>query len=186
MPRLKLLALSPRVCAEHRDIIPSLLIKWKNLEGLKLGDLTFVDQILEPIPIHLPKFASLDLRNCSVSGEAAAAIVSHVPKLKHLSMTQSIVKKEYVILIMQGCKQLEILDVRSCIGFEEDDEDILRLSSGIKYFQCHGSKAIDDELYEQIKLLSVAMAEVLLMTDIDVDASDSDDEYETDQDEDRL
>ncbi|XP_017245809.1 F-box protein FBW2 [Daucus carota subsp. sativus] len=120
-------------CCHH--VIPSLIIKWKNLEALKLGNPIFINDILEPIPIAL-----LDLRNCSVGGEAAAAIVSHFPKLKRLIMNESIVNKEDLLLIMQGCKQLDHLHVRNCSGFDEGDEDILRLSSGIKHFMSDGSK----------------------------------------------
>ena len=136
LPELRTLALSSSVCEEHGDgLIPSLIIKWKNLEALKLGNPIFINDILEPIPIAL-----LDLRNCSVGGEAAAAIVSHFPKLKRLIMNESIVNKEDLLLIMQGCKQLDHLHVRNCSGFDEGDEDILRLSSGIKHFMSDGSK----------------------------------------------
>ncbi|KAK1353759.1 hypothetical protein POM88_052124 [Heracleum sosnowskyi] len=45
---------------------------------------------------------------------------------------------------MRGCKELECLHVRDCIGFNENDEDILKLSSSIRNFRCDGSTLYDD------------------------------------------
>lgn len=185
LPNLKMLVLSSRVSVEHRDIIPSLIMKFKNLEGLMLGNAYFVKDILELIPIHLPKFALLDLRNCFVGGEAAAAIVSHVPKLKVLIMDQATLDREDLLLIMQSCKQLERLHVRNCMGFAEDDEQILRLSSGIKDFQCSGSKGMDEH-FQLVKDVNNACLE---FTKKDVyrsifKAADGVDGYEWDMDED--
>ena len=45
-----------------------------------------------------------------------------------------------LLLILMGCKELVFLDGRNCNGF---DEEILKLSSVIKNFQCDGSTSKD-------------------------------------------
>lgn len=145
-------AMTYGVCMEHKDIIPDLIVKWKNLEGLILGCISCVKDILQPVHIHLPSFSGLRFITNNVDGETASAIVSLVPKLKRLIINQAKLKREDLLLILQGCKELEYLDVRNCTGFDQDDEEILRLSSGIKNFQCDGSKAKDplDFLTDQL------------------------------------
>ncbi|KAK1353739.1 hypothetical protein POM88_052104 [Heracleum sosnowskyi] len=71
-------------------------------------------------------------------------IVKLLPKLKRLYMDGADLSKENLLLIMRGCKELECLNVRDCIGFKENDEEILKLSSSIRNFRCDGSTLYDD------------------------------------------
>lgn len=69
--------------------------------------------------------------------------MSQLPKLKYLTINHVTLQKKNLLLILQGCTEVEFLDVRNCIGFDEDDGEILKHSSFIKSFQCDGSKAQD-------------------------------------------
>ena len=129
------------LCRNHSDIIPSLMVKWKNLEFLSLGDSSSTIQILEHICSNLPNLSGLSITDGYIDHETALAIVSLAPKLKYLVLEGAELDKENLVLILQGCKQLVKLDVRNCIGFDADDEDISKLASGIKNFLCAGSIA---------------------------------------------
>ncbi|KAK1403853.1 putative F-box/LRR-repeat protein 23 [Heracleum sosnowskyi] len=162
-PDLKMLFLPYGVCMEHKDIIPNLIVKWKKLESLLLGCITCVKEILELIHIHLPSFICLCLTNGDVDGETASAIVSLIPNVKCLFINQAKLKKEDLLLILRGCKRLEYLDVRNCTGFDEGDDEILRLASGIKNFQCDGSTAKDPLSFMH------EFNELVLQMDIEID-----------------
>lgn len=70
----------------------------------------------------------------------ATAIVSNLSTIKRLVLDEAKLEKVNLELILRGCKELELLYVRDCVGFDEDDEEILMLASGIKDFQCEGSR----------------------------------------------
>lgn len=70
-------------------------------------------------------------------------IVSLIPKLKHLTINNAYLSKKNLLLILQGCRKLVFLDVRNCIGFAEDDQEILELASAVKSFSCDGSTTYD-------------------------------------------
>ncbi|KAK1403852.1 hypothetical protein POM88_003457 [Heracleum sosnowskyi] len=146
-PALKLLVLtSYSICNEHKDIFPGLLVKWKNLEFLTIGYCSYILEVLELIHIHLPKFIGLCIKDTEIDDVLASAIVA--------------------------AKKLECLDVRSCTGFAEDDEEILKLSSGIKNFWCDGSKSEKDRIdILEISLEdfhSIIMDSVHIESDLDI------------------
>lgn len=126
------------------NTFPGLLVKWKNLEFLTIVYCSYILEILDLIHIHLPKFIGLCIKDTEIDDVLASAIVSLFPNINYLIINRAKFQKEYLLLILQGCKELECLDVRNCTGFSEDDEEILKLSSGIKNFRCDGSKAQKD------------------------------------------
>lgn len=176
-PALKYLELPPGVCFVHKDIIPSLIVKWKNLEALSLGCAIFVKEILELIHIHLPNFTSLYLRSGDVDDETASAIVSLVPQLKHLCINQAVLEKRNLLLILHGCKQLEFVDVQYCFGFDKDDPEILKLSSGIKIFRSNGSIAVEPFNFIDP---SANFSEVIANLNLNIFEGIEEDEYEWD------
>ncbi|KAK1369955.1 hypothetical protein POM88_036056 [Heracleum sosnowskyi] len=145
-PALKILVLPAYLCREHSDIIPSLIVKFKNLEILSIGSTSsdWIVKIFELICIQLPNFHGMCVTSQHIDDNMALAIVKLLPKLKRLYMNGADLSKENLLLIMRGCKELECLHVRDCIGFEEDDEEILKLSSSIRNFRCDGSTSYDD------------------------------------------
>ncbi|KAG1348021.1 F-box/LRR-repeat protein [Cocos nucifera] len=147
-PRVKLLAL-PDILQPYEKHIPEILGRWKELEFLDMGlkPLSFVP-ILEQISLKCKSFVGLQMYGC-LYREDALAIVTHLPKLKYLAMKGSYLSKQELLVILDGCRELEELDVTRCRGFDVDDE-ILRKASGIKAFEYKGSKFHDDyDEYDQ-------------------------------------
>ncbi|KAK1404196.1 hypothetical protein POM88_003801 [Heracleum sosnowskyi] len=75
-----------------------------------------------------------------IDQEVASAIASSFATIKRLVLDKTKLKKVDLELILRGCKELELIYVRDCVGFDEDDEEILALASGIKEFQREGSR----------------------------------------------
>lgn len=149
-PRVKSLAL-PNLLQPYDRHIPEIMGRWKELELLDMGfkPSSFVP-ILEQISLNCKSFVGLQMYGC-VHKEDALAIVTHLPKLKYLAMKGSFLGKEELLVILDGCRELEELDVTRCTGFDVDDE-ILRMASGIKTFEHKGSKLHDDYDYDDFIL----------------------------------
>lgn len=146
---MKLLAL-PDILRTYEKHIPEIIGRWKELEFLDMGlkPSSFVP-ILEQISLNCKSFVGLRMYGCLYK-EDALAIVAHLPKLKYLAMKGSYLGKQELLVILDGCRELEELDVTRCRGFDVDDE-ILRKASGIKAFEYTGSKFHDDyDEYEDV------------------------------------
>lgn len=104
-------------------------MKLKNLEFLGIGSTRsdWIVGIFELIGVHLPNFSSLWVTSWHIDDNVASAIVA-LPKLKHLYMNEAELSKENLLLIMRGCRELVCMYVRDCTAFDEDDEEILKLS----------------------------------------------------------
>ncbi|WOK99537.1 F-box/LRR-repeat protein [Canna indica] len=100
-------------------------------------------EMVRQISLNCKNFSGLRMAG-SVEAEDVSAIVTCLPMIKHLSLSKSYLAKEQLLGILNGCRELESVSVRDCIGFEADDEEILRKASGIKAFECEGSKLLDD------------------------------------------
>ncbi|CAL5416712.1 unnamed protein product [Camellia sinensis] len=48
-----------------------------------------------------------------------------------------------MMMILQGCKELKYFDVRDCLGFDEGDDEILKLASHIQTFKPERSMLYD-------------------------------------------
>lgn len=68
-------------------------------------------------------------------------------------------------------RSIECLDVRNCTGFPEDDEEILKISSGIKNFQCGGSKAqidFNEISFDDLILVSLIICSLKVISIYDI------------------
>ncbi|KAK1404197.1 hypothetical protein POM88_003802 [Heracleum sosnowskyi] len=145
-PSLKVLAVSsdPYCFGRYKDVLSyailDLLVKWKSLEVLKLDKCNHLVHIIGGIGIHCKNLVELCVTNEDIDQEVASAIASSLATIKRLVLDKTKLKKVDLELILRGCKELELLYVRDCVGFDEDDEEILTLASGIKEFQCEGSR----------------------------------------------
>ncbi|KAG0467091.1 hypothetical protein HPP92_018671 [Vanilla planifolia] len=135
-PRLKVLAL-PSLLRKDEEQLPELISKLKELEVLEITwkPRCFLE-ILEQVRLNCPNFIGLHLCGFFDNREAHA-IVRCLPKLKILVLSASYLRKEDVVAILDGCTELEVVDVSSCRGFDADRE-ILKKASGIKKFECGG------------------------------------------------
>ena len=85
-----------------------------------------------------------------VGANEASAIVTHLPKIKHLSLKGATIEKKNLVMILRCCRELVRLDVRDCFLFEESDAETLELASHIPSFRCEGSTHINN--YEDREL----------------------------------
>ncbi|CAK7345238.1 unnamed protein product, partial [Dovyalis caffra] len=71
------------------------------------------------------------------------AIDTNLPNIKYLDLCGALIDLKSLLIILEGCKNLEYLDVSGCIGFRPN-EMVLELASHIKTFKCEGSM-LDEE-----------------------------------------
>lgn len=137
----------PNLLLEDEVHIPELVAKWKELELLEMQSkpASFLE-VVERISLNCKNFVGLRMLG-SIKKDDALAIVKLLPKLKYLCLNKSYLPKEQLLLIMDGCRELERLSVKDCIGFEADEE-VMKKAQGIKIFECEGSKLFDDSGYD--------------------------------------
>ncbi|KAF5935711.1 hypothetical protein HYC85_026840 [Camellia sinensis] len=128
---------------DHMLQIPILISKWKNLEILRLGGTFQMQEVLAQINIHCKNSIGLAIARAHVEQDEASAIVTLLPNIKQLFLRHAYMEKENLVMILQGCKELEYFDVRHCIGFDEGDDEILKLASHIRTFKDEGSMLYD-------------------------------------------
>ncbi|KAF5205531.1 hypothetical protein FRX31_004888 [Thalictrum thalictroides] len=129
---------------EKFECIAKQIHKLKDLESLSLDSSCHVEEILAEIYIHCKKFASLTVTD-DISNEEASAIVTFVPNIKQLVLSHCHLPREDLILILSGCRRLELLDVTHCIGFDAEDAEVLSKASHIKIFKSLGSVAVNSD-----------------------------------------
>lgn len=129
-------------------IFPNLICKWKNLEELNLEGTYNFENIVEQISIHCKKLTALHVFNTMISREMILSIVDFLPNIKYLTMKNfSFLPRDFLVILVRGCKDLVFLDVRNSRGFKESDEEILKLASHINTFMCDGSTDVLDEWF---------------------------------------
>ncbi|CAL9758367.1 unnamed protein product [Musa acuminata subsp. burmannicoides] len=146
-PRLKRLALPDNFMLEDDLLIPELVGRWRDLEQLEME--TKPSSFLEMIAVigrNCSRFGRLKVRGL-IGKEDAKAIVDRLPDLNHLELSKSYLTKEELVVIVNGCRKLERLTVKDCLGLQVDDE-VVRSASRIKCFEHEGSKLLDDYGYE--------------------------------------
>ncbi|WOK97088.1 hypothetical protein Cni_G05796 [Canna indica] len=146
-PRLKTLVL-PNILLADEPLIPQLVGKWKELEKLEmeLKPSSFSEMVMQ-INLNCRRFSGLRMFG-SIKKEDVKAIIKYLPKIKHLNLSKSYLQKEELVEIIKGCRELETLSVNNCIGFEADEEEVLRRASAIKNFENEGSKLFDESAYD--------------------------------------
>nr|XP_004309902.2 PREDICTED: F-box/LRR-repeat protein At3g48880-like isoform X1 [Fragaria vesca subsp. vesca] len=142
-PGLKVLALPRLVQTFNLNRILEIIGNWKYLETLFMADSFGMEKILSQISICCKNFSCLHMFNTRISEDEAMEIVSHLPKLKQLSLINGHIGRDNLVKLLKGCKDLVLLDVRDCVGFDEGDAEILKLASHITEFSCEGSKSAD-------------------------------------------
>ncbi|XP_062003520.1 F-box/LRR-repeat protein At3g48880-like [Rosa rugosa] len=156
------------VIFKHTQIISELIGKWKHLEHLTLGGncgeilkqyrgngdylsknfeaLTSfkynsngtLHRILLQIAIHCKHFRSLHIFETLVGEVEAWAIVTMLPDLTHLTLAQSRIERDTLFTLLRGCRKLCSFNLWYCEGFEECDEELLKLASHISEFWYKG------------------------------------------------
>lgn len=140
-PKLKVLALPTLLWNDDKQL-PELMGRWKEMETLEMAwkPISFL-QMLEQIGHFCPNFSGLNL--CGFfNGRDAEAMTRCLPRLKTLLMSASFLRREDLLLILEGCKELEEVDVSRCRGLDVD-EGLLRRASKMKRFSCEGCKPED-------------------------------------------
>ncbi|KAI8002732.1 F-box/LRR-repeat protein [Camellia lanceoleosa] len=132
---------------DHMLKIPKLISNWKSLEFLRLGNSNQMQEFITEISIHCNNFVGLSVVSAYIWKDEASAIVTLLPNINYLSLRYASMKKENLVMILQGCKELEYVDVRDCIGFNEGDDEILKFASHIRTFKHKGSCLFDDVDY---------------------------------------
>ncbi|KAJ6846980.1 F-box/LRR-repeat protein-like [Iris pallida] len=153
-PRLKILVLRS-LRLEDQASLPKLVGKWKELEHLEMASnpSSFPDLAAE-IGANCRNFSRLKM--AGLRTEDALAIVSHLPGLKYLNLSNSYMPKGTLLLIMGACREIEVLVVNRCIGFQSDEE-VLEKASRIRVFKHEGSKLMDDSGYDSDEFVPFCM-----------------------------
>ncbi|BFG15388.1 hypothetical protein CerSpe_016620 [Prunus speciosa] len=125
-PGLKALSLPSELLFLQPSMIIELFQKWENLESLSLKGRINIAELLSPISLHCNNFRRLDISGASVGEDEALSIVKLVPNIEHLSLRRARIPRGCLITILRGCTKLVCLDVRGCIGFDEEDEEIIK------------------------------------------------------------
>ncbi|KAG6485701.1 hypothetical protein ZIOFF_054265 [Zingiber officinale] len=139
--RLKALALPDNLMLEDDLRIPELVWRWKDLEHLEMETKpsSFLEAVVE-IGRNCPRFVGLKVRGL-IRREDAKALARCLPELKHLELSKSYLTKDELLVVIDGCRKLETLTIKDCLGFQADDE-ILKLVSRIERFEHEGSTLV--------------------------------------------
>lgn len=121
--------------------VQELITNCKNLETLSLESSCHHFRlqkyncflILVQISIHCKNFVDLCVSNARVCKFETLPIASMLPRIKYLSFRKCDIDQENLIVLLLGCKELVVLDMRDCVGFKVDDE-ISKLASHISKF----------------------------------------------------
>ncbi|XP_059630061.1 F-box protein FBW2-like [Cornus florida] len=136
-------------CKSDKDLLVYIANECPVLKDLTLStDLSASEMSI--IPGLISKWKNLE--------RDAWDVAALLPNLKYLDLSYAHLYDAHLDIILQGCKELLYLDVRYCVGFEEDDDEILKLASHIPTFLCEGSirgdLSDDEEAYHVNKFWS--------------------------------
>ncbi|KAG6514187.1 hypothetical protein ZIOFF_024530 [Zingiber officinale] len=129
--------------------IPELVWRWKDLEHLEMETKpsSFLEAVAE-IGRNCPRFVGLKVRGL-IRREDTKALARCLPELKHLELSKSYLTKDELLVVIGGCRKLETLTVKDCLGFQADDE-ILKLVSRIERFEHEGSTLVYSYTFSNI------------------------------------
>ncbi|WKA11817.1 hypothetical protein VitviT2T_029279 [Vitis vinifera] len=106
-PALKVFGLHGYLSLKNASVIPKLIRNWKNLEVLRLRRAPhYVPEILIQISRHCKNFFQLMLPKSYVGANEASAIVTYLPKIKHLSLKGATIEKKNLVMILRCCREL--------------------------------------------------------------------------------
>ncbi|XP_020599291.1 F-box/LRR-repeat protein At3g48880-like [Phalaenopsis equestris] len=142
-PKLRKLAL-PGLTLKEETQIPILLSKWKELRLLELESKpSNFSQLVVKISQNCIHFIELKMPNSAINKDDVLAMHKYLPKLRSLDLSRAYLPKKELLLIAEGCRELQRLCVKNCVGFEEDEE-VKRKACKIETFECEGSKMIHE------------------------------------------
>ncbi|KAL6142520.1 hypothetical protein ACLB2K_060800 [Fragaria x ananassa] len=104
--------------------------------------------VLEHIGGNCRGFEGLHMSHALVDVDLAKDIVKYVPKIKYLCLRKAKIRKRELIVLIKGCRELEVLDVRDCVGFTELDRELARLGVHIAEFRMEGSNRFTPREWE--------------------------------------
>ncbi|KAG8390308.1 hypothetical protein BUALT_Bualt01G0070100 [Buddleja alternifolia] len=118
---------------------------WEDLESLTMPSILNPPYLMEEIAKSCKKFAELKIMGpCDIF--FASTLATFLPNLKVLSLRCSMLFKDALIIILEGLKGLEVLNISHCLLVEvppppaprrvlmELDQSILERASGLKKF----------------------------------------------------
>ncbi|CAL5442111.1 unnamed protein product [Camellia sinensis] len=118
----------------------------QNLEYLTLCASCFqLQEIIYQISIHCNNFVGLGVPNAYIGKSDASAIATLLPNIKESDLRCANIEKESLVMILNGCKELECVNVSDCEGFDKGDIDTLKLASHIRTFKPEGSMLFDSD-----------------------------------------
>ncbi|TQD83489.1 hypothetical protein C1H46_030959 [Malus baccata] len=120
-------------------------LRFLKIPGLLSHYMFAIHKTLQHVGKSCKNFAGLQLTNAAIGRSEAEAIVTFVPNLSFLSLRRSQIPRELMVMLLKGMKNLVLLDVRECVGFDQQDEEILRLASEIPTFLCRGARICAQE-----------------------------------------
>ncbi|KAJ0987290.1 hypothetical protein J5N97_005646 [Dioscorea zingiberensis] len=137
-PRLKIIVL-PCLFSQDEMKIPEFIRGFKDLECLEMEckPRCFLELVKE-INLKCKKLVGLSMAGY-VKHEDALAMANLIPGLRYLNLSKSYMEKESLLVILDGCRDLERLEVKGCFALEVDDK-VLRRASGIKTFLYEGCR----------------------------------------------
>ncbi|PKA61971.1 F-box/LRR-repeat protein [Apostasia shenzhenica] len=145
-PRLKILSL-PKLTLDDEARIPDLIAKWKDLQRLEIESKpsNFFELAAE-IAGNCRVFSDLAMPCSSIKKEDASAIATSLNKLRSLDLSRSYLPRAELLVILGECRGLERLSVKSCLGFEADEE-VKGKAAAIRIFEHEGTKMEGDSGY---------------------------------------
>lgn len=120
--------------------------QWKSIDLIDSRHCNYMLEIIDKISLQCKNFVGLSVEQVHINDIVASSIASKLATIKCLVLDKAIIEEEDLETILLGCKELEVLYVRHCVGFDEDNENILNLASRIKDFRCEGSR-FDNRCY---------------------------------------
>ncbi|KAK9920218.1 hypothetical protein M0R45_028776 [Rubus argutus] len=136
----------------------------KNFEGLlslenydSPNSSTNLYEILVEIGIHCKHIRSLHVFDALVGEVEALTIATMLPNLVNLTLGQSQIQRDSLVMLLRGCKKLCCFHLAYCEGFEEGDEEMLKLASHISDFRCKGALSSFFTRFDVLKRIVLTM-----------------------------
>ncbi|KAK1645699.1 hypothetical protein QYE76_063504 [Lolium multiflorum] len=145
-PKLHQLALPPLLSSADEACLPELIPRWPLLRHLELESKpSSFPAVVAQLGTHCPNFSGLKTSG-SIKPEDVAAMAASLPGLRSLCLDSSYLPKQELLAILAGCKQLVDFSARNCVGFSEQDEEVIARGARIERFEIGGSRFVDDEI----------------------------------------
>ncbi|XP_009783900.1 F-box/LRR-repeat protein At3g48880 isoform X2 [Nicotiana sylvestris] len=142
-PRLKRLVMPAWNRIKKTGICRAIRI-WEDLESLTMPSIANPPYVMEEIARNCKKFAELKIMGpCDIL--FASTLVAFLPNLKVLSVRCTVLSKGALVIILEGLKKLEVLNISHCLITEVPpssprkvltklDESILEKASRLRKF----------------------------------------------------